>query len=269
MLKLDAVSVTYADATPALKPTSLELGAGEFVVLLGRSGAGKSTLLRCLNGLVTPSGGTVTVDGLGRIDDPAILRRHRRLTGMIFQQHQLIGRLSALTNVLTGRLGYRSAWTSLAPFSKADRMLALDCLDRVGVLDKALSRVDTLSGGQQQRVGIARAVCQQPRLMLADEPVASLDPETAVSVLSQLRDICTADGITAVVSLHQLDLARRFADRVIGMRDGRIVADVDAASLTDAVADAIYRDADPAKPVRPKLDAWPVTQGIPALETCL
>lgn len=266
MLTLDKVAVTYANGTRALKPCSLELRAGEFVVLLGRSGAGKSTLLRSLNGLVTPTEGAVLVDGLGALADPRVLRRHRRATGMIFQQHQLIGRLSALANVLTGRLGYHSLWGTLLPLPRADRLLALHCIERVGLLDKALSRVDQLSGGQQQRVGIARAIAQEPRLMLADEPVASLDPATASAILSQLRDISETDGITAVVSLHQLDLARRFADRIIGMRAGEIVADVAPQNLTDSVADAIYHrgnaEAAPARPHRKR----PAQEPIAALE---
>jgi phosphonate transport system ATP-binding protein len=242
MLNLDRVAVTFPNGTRALRATSLDIGRGEFVVLLGRSGAGKSTLLRCLNGLVTPSEGIVTAEESGRLDDAANLRRHRRATGMVFQQHQLIGRLSALTNVLTGRLGYHPTWRALLPMPRADRLIALRALDRVGLADRALSRVDELSGGQQQRVGIARAIAQEPRLILADEPVASLDPETAARVLTLLRDIARKDGLTAVVSLHQLELARRFADRVIGLCEGEIVADLPAAQLTDEVAGRIYRD---------------------------
>lgn len=242
MLTLDGVAVTYPNGTRALAPTTLTVEPGQFVVLLGRSGAGKSTLLRCLNGLVVPSEGHIDAEGFGPLSDAAVLRRHRRATGMIFQQHQLIRRQSALANVLTGRLGYHSTLRLLGLLPRADRMLALACLDRVGLLDKATTRVDELSGGQQQRVGIARALAQTPRLMLADEPVASLDPATAATILAQLRDISTTDGITAVVSLHQLELARRFADRVIGMREGRVVADVPAVALTDAAAEAIYQD---------------------------
>jgi len=242
MLVLDKVAVTYSAGTRALKPTTLTVHKGQFVVLLGRSGAGKSTLLRVLNGLVAPTEGRITAEGLSPLSDPATLRCHRRATGMIFQQHHLIGRLPALANVMTGRLGYHSTFRSLLPLPGEDRMIALRCLERVGLLDKALARVDHLSGGQQQRVGIARALAQKPRLMLADEPVASLDPATAASILTQLRDISVADGITVVVSLHQLDLARRFADRVIGMRAGQVVADVAASGLTDAAADAVYRE---------------------------
>jgi phosphonate transport system ATP-binding protein len=242
MLVLDNAAVTYANGTQALASTSLTIRSGQFVVLLGRSGAGKSTLLRSLNGLVAPTAGEIVAEGFGSLSDPRVLRRHRRATGMIFQQHHLIGRLSALSNVLTGRLGYHSSLRSLLPLPRADRLLALSCLERVDLLDKALVRVDQLSGGQQQRVGIARAIAQEPRLMLADEPVASLDPATAEGVLSELREIATRDGITTVVSLHQLHLARRFADRVIGIRQGRVVADVPANELSDAVAAAIYGD---------------------------
>ncbi|MEH6718876.1 MAG: phosphonate ABC transporter ATP-binding protein [Aurantimonas endophytica] len=252
MLALNQVAVTYPSGIKALKPTTFTIEQGQFVVLLGRSGAGKSTLLRTLNGLVVPTEGRITAEGLGPLSDPATLRRHRRTTGMIFQQHQLIGRLPALANVMTGRLGYHSALRSLLPLPGIDQMIALRCLERVGLLDKALARVDQLSGGQQQRVGIARALAQQPRLMLADEPVASLDPATAASILTQLREISANDGITVVVSLHQLDLARRFADRVIGMRAGQVVADVAARDLTDAAADAVYRE--------DAMNAAPVTQ---------
>ncbi|MFN7023952.1 MAG: phosphonate ABC transporter ATP-binding protein [Pseudorhizobium sp.] len=240
MLVLDNVAVTYANGTQALASTSLTIHGGQFVVLLGRSGAGKSTLLRSMNGLVSPTAGEIRAEGFGALSDPGVLRRHRRATGMIFQQHHLIGKMSALSNVLTGRLGYHSTLRSLLPLPRADRLLALACLERVDLLDKALVRVDQLSGGQQQRVGIARAIAQEPRLMLADEPVASLDPATAEAVLRDLREIATRDRITTVVSLHQLDLARRFADRVIGLRQGRVVADVPGSELTDAVAAAIY-----------------------------
>tara|TARA_R110000744_G_scaffold120091_4_gene223788 strand:+ start:288 stop:1103 length:816 start_codon:yes stop_codon:yes gene_type:complete len=241
MLALNRVAVTYGNGTQALKPTSLKLAQGQFVVLLGRSGAGKSTLIRTLNGLVAPTSGSIIADAVGSLDGERALRVHRRRTGMIFQQHQLIGRLSALDNVMTGRLGYHSSFRTLFPLPRSDRQLGLECLARVGLLDKALVRADQLSGGQQQRVGIARALVQQPRLILADEPVASLDPETAVEVLSQLRHICTTDGITAVISLHQIDLARRFGDRVIAMRDGSVVADASVDELTDQMCASIYR----------------------------
>jgi len=189
MISLEGVSVRYPGGVDALRRTDIAFRPGAFTVLIGASGAGKSTLLRCLNGLITPTTGTLTADGIGAVTPGAALRRHRRRTAMVFQQHQLIGRLSVLRNVLTGRLGYHSAWRTLLPLPAADRRLALDCLERVGLLPCALRRADQLSGGQQQRVGIARALVQQPSLILADEPVASLDPETARKVLALFFDI--------------------------------------------------------------------------------
>jgi phosphonate transport system ATP-binding protein len=215
--------VTYATGLRALVHTDLEVAAGEFLVLLGPSGAGKSTLLRSLNGLVPLTEGILEADGLGAVHGPTALRALRKRTGMVFQQHQLIGRLSALANVLTGRLGHHSALRSLLPLPRADKLIALHALDRVGLLDRALHRVDQLSGGEQQRVGVARALAQRPRLVLADEPVASLDPATAVHVLTLIHDICKADGLAAVVSLHQVSLARRFGDRIVGLANGRVV----------------------------------------------
>ncbi len=239
MIRADAMGVTYPNGTRALAPTSVEIAAGRFTVLLGPSGAGKSTLLRCLNGLVTPSEGRLLVAGED-IARPAALRTLRRATGMVFQQHQLIGRVTVLGNVLTGRLGYHSGLRTLWPFAQAEKRLALEALDRVGLLDKALVRADQLSGGQQQRVGIARALVQRPRLMLADEPVASLDPATAMRVMELLHGICQADGLTAVVSLHQVELARRFGERVIGLAGGRIVFDGPPEALDEAAIARIY-----------------------------
>ena len=240
MIDINEVTVSYAGGVTALHPTSLYFARGEFTVLLGASGAGKSTLLRCLNHLTRPSAGTVNADDVGRLGDRRTLHEHRKRTGMVFQQHQLIGRRSALANVLLGRIGYHRAWRTLFPLARAERRIALSCLDRVGLLPRALERVDRLSGGQQQRVGIARALAQQPRLMLADEPVASLDPATARRVLSQLKRIGEEDGITTVVSLHQVDLARDFADSVVGLAHGRVVFDGAPAGLTDAVLATIY-----------------------------
>jgi len=178
---------------------------------------------------------------------------------MIFQHHQLIGRHAALDNVLVGRLGHRGGAARLLPVSDAEMRLALSCLERVGLLEKAMERVDTLSGGEQQRVGIARALAQQPRTILADEPVASLDPATAERVMEILRDICSADGLTAVVSLHQLWFARRFADRVIGLARGAIVFDGPASALTEAALHRIYEGTGPAP-------ATAAAGDLPALE---
>jgi phosphonate transport system ATP-binding protein len=240
MIRVKAIEVVYPNRTRALGDTSLTFQAGAFTVLLGASGAGKSTLLRTLNGLVAPTRGQVEVEGIGALDARTRLRAHRRRTGMIFQQHQLIGRSTVLTNVLTGRLGYHSAWRTMLPFSRAEKHLALDAIERVGLIGYALGRADQLSGGQQQRVGIARALVQMPTLVLADEPVASLDPATADRVLALLHRICKDDGITAVVSLHQLDFARRYADRIIGLAHGEVVFDGPPARLRDAEVARVY-----------------------------
>lgn len=225
MIRLDELSVTFKGGVVALHPTSLKLHKGQFTVILGSSGAGKSTLLRCLNFLTKPTSGRVFVEHLGDLHHPKVLQEHRRRTGMIFQQHQLIARQTALQNVLMGRLGYHSTLRSLWPLPLKDHRIALECLERVGLLDKALVRVDNLSGGQQQRVGIARALAQRPQLILADEPVASLDPASAKKVLSLLQKICQEDAISMVVSLHQVELAKIYAERIIGLSEGRIVFD--------------------------------------------
>lgn len=239
MIQLHKLSVQFGSFT-ALHPTSLAFVPGQFTVLLGASGAGKSTLLRSLNLLAPPSAGHITVDGVGRLDSAKRVHEHRKRTGMIFQQHQLIGRQSVLANVLLGRIGYHNAWRTLIPLARSERRIALDCLDRVGLLHKALERVDCLSGGQQQRVGIARALAQQPRLILADEPVASLDPTSSRQVLGQLHRFCREDGITTVVSLHQVDFAREFADRIIGLSNGNVVFDSTSDALTPDQASALY-----------------------------
>ena len=242
MIHLENISVTYTGGTIALQSISTEFNKGEFTVVLGVSGAGKSTLLRCVNWLVKPTTGRVVAEGLGDISQPKVLRKHRRCTAMIFQQHQLIRRHTVLQNVLMGRLAYHSTLRSLLPLPKKERYLALDCLERVGLLDKALTPVYALSGGQQQRVGIARALAQQPRFILADEPVASLDPASARKVLSELRRICREDGIAALVSLHQVDLAQQYADRIIGLSKGRLVFDGSPAQLCPYQLNQIYQD---------------------------
>ncbi|MDD3517525.1 MAG: phosphonate ABC transporter ATP-binding protein [Chromatiales bacterium] len=243
MIELKDVSITYPGGAVGLHPTSLRFRQGEFTILLGSSGAGKSTLLRSLNFLNRPSAGSIDVEGIGRLGDRRSLHRHRRQTGMIFQGHQLIERLSALQNVLMGRLGYHSALRSLFPLARSEQRIALECLERVGLAHKALERVDRLSGGQQQRVGIARALAQRPKLMLADEPVASLDPATSQRVLSLLQTICREDGLATVISLHQVELAQAFADRVIALAHGRVIFDGQPDQLTPQLLDAIYNHA--------------------------
>ena len=240
MILLSDVSVSYATGT-ALDSVSLELRSGEVTVFLGASGAGKSTLLRCMNGLLTPSRGSVRAEGVGDLTQGRALRLHRRRTGMVFQSHQLIGRLSALGNVLKGRLGHHSTLRSLFPSSSYEVRLALHCLERVGLLGKEQVRADRLSGGERQRVGIARALVQEPTLLLADEPVASLDPVSGEAILSLLDRICREDGLTAAISLHQVAFARRFADRIIGLRSGRVAFDGPPEALTEEALADLYR----------------------------
>ncbi|WP_044563993.1 phosphonate ABC transporter ATP-binding protein [Azospirillum sp. B4] len=238
-IRLAAAGITKSfDGRTALADVGFSVTAGEVVAVLGPSGAGKTTLFRCLTGLVAPDAGQVRVDG----DDITRLRgRARRRVGVVFQQFNLVGRLTALDNVLAGRLGHVPAWRGwLRRFERADRLLALECLDRVGLLAHAGQRADRLSGGQQQRVAIARALAQRPSLIVADEPVASLDPATGAGVLDLLRGIARAPqgndgGVSVVCSLHQVDFARAFADRVVGLRDGRVLVDVPTARFdTDA-----------------------------------
>jgi phosphonate transport system ATP-binding protein len=240
MIQVEGLEVTYPSGTRALAPTTLGFERGRFTVLLGASGAGKSTLLRALNGLVKPTAGRVIVDGIGVLRGSRAMRTHRRRTGMVFQQHQLIGLGTVLSNVLTGRLSYHSGLRTLLPLPVGDKRLALDAIERAGLIDCALRRADQLSGGQQQRVGIARALVQQPTLLLADEPIASLDPATADRILGLLHTICKTDGITAVVSLHQLEFAQRYAEHIVGLARGCVVFEGPPAKLGAAEIKRIY-----------------------------
>jgi phosphonate transport system ATP-binding protein len=243
LIQIDELSKRYPNGTTALSSVSLDVGAGSFVVVLGPSGAGKSTLLRSINGLETPSGGQIRVAGqlLGR----GTLRQVRKDAAMVFQHFNLVGRLNVMSNVLMGRLAHQS-WGSAALgllhlFRVADISIAHQMLERVGLVEKAWQRADKLSGGQQQRVGIARALAQQPRVVLADEPVASLDPRTGLEIMELLRNICRQDGITMLVNLHQVELARSFADRIVGLNAGQVVFDDRPVALSPAALDAIYR----------------------------
>lgn len=240
MIRVDNLGMTYPGGIRALAPTDLEFHAGEFTVLLGPSGAGKSTLLRCLNLLIEPSSGVISTSPLGELRSRGEIQWHRRSTGMIFQQHQLITRYTALDNVLIGRIGCYGAWRSLLPLPRKDKVFAMSCLERVGLIGKALVRVDRLSGGEQQRVGIARALAQEPNVILADEPVASLDPATAQNVLSLLHRICKSENLAAIVSLHQVHLAKIYADRIVGLAQGRVVFDGPPAALAEAELERIY-----------------------------
>lgn len=222
----------------ALEDINFEVHERELVAVLGPSGAGKTTLFRCVTGLLRPDSGVASVAGL---DVGQLRGQQRRHIAVVFQQFNLISRLSALDNVLAGRLGYVSAWRGWSRrFPKADRLLALECLDRVGLLTKAQQRADTLSGGQQQRVAIARALAQQPDIIIADEPIASLDPNISAEIMALLRDICHTDGVSVLCSLHQLHLATAYADRLIGLAGGKLVTDVPASEFDDLAASRVY-----------------------------
>ncbi|MFK0240522.1 phosphonate ABC transporter ATP-binding protein [Microbacterium sp. NPDC090281] len=241
-IRLDEVTVRYPNGTIGLNRVSLDIGAGEMVAVVGLSGSGKSTLIRTINGLVPVTTGTLDV-GEHRVSgaSPRTLRRLRGDIGMVFQGFNLAGRASVLQNVLVGRLAHTPLWrTLLGVYPEADKQLAYHALDRVGILPKLHSRASDLSGGQQQRVAIARALAQEPRIVLADEPVASLDPPTAHGVMNDLRRINRDLGITVLVNLHLLDLAREYGARMIGMRAGEIVYDGPATSATDADFESIY-----------------------------
>jgi phosphonate transport system ATP-binding protein len=227
-------------SNPVLRGIDLEVGAGEFVVVLGQSGAGKSTLLRCINRLAQADSGTLNVAGIDALacPDTSVLRRE---VAMIFQHHNVVPRLSVLKNVLTGRLGSVSTLASILQlFRRDDVALAMQCLERVELAHKAGERTDSLSGGQKQRVGIARALAQRPKVILADEPIASLDPKTARLVLQYLRDATRELGITVLCNLHQVEYAREFGDRVVGLANGNLVFDGKASSMTDADLARIY-----------------------------
>ena len=227
ILQIKDLVKIYPSGTKALDRISLNIQRGEFVVLIGLSGSGKSTLLRCVNRLIDPSSGSVIFDGLDVTRaGGAELRRIRRRIGMIFQQFNLVRRSSVFSNVLAGRLGTRPLWRTIAMRPTREEVeAAFVNLGRVGIVNKAYARADALSGGQQQRVGIARALMQEPDLMLADEPVASLDPATSHSVMKYLEEINKKDGITVICSLHFLSLARRYGTRVIALKDGKVAFD--------------------------------------------
>jgi len=242
LLKIENLTKVYEDGTVALKNVSFEVADGEFLVILGLSGAGKSTLLRCINRIIEPTEGRIIWDGTDiTAASGEELRRIRRQIGFIFQEFNLVERASVLTNVLSGRLGYVNPWLSLLHrFPKQEVERAMRNLERVGIADLAAKRADELSGGQRQRVGIARALMQEPRLMLADEPVASLDPVLAHSILRYLEQLNREDGITIICSLHFLDLVRRYGTRVVGLRDGQVVFQGHPKEITDERFKEIY-----------------------------
>lgn len=231
MIEFHQIKKIFPDGTKALESVSFRIERGEFVVILGPSGSGKTTLLRTVNGLIHPSSGKVSVNNMDVTTGN--VQKVRKNVGMIFQQFNLVGNLSVINNVLSGSLAsFRKWYSGLYVFPKTYRLRALEVIDRVGLLDKSYRRADRLSGGEQQRVGIARALMQEPEILLADEPIASLDPMIAHNILSLLKEICIEDNITVLCSLHQVDFALRFAQRIIGLAEGKIVMDEQAKDLT-------------------------------------
>jgi phosphonate transport system ATP-binding protein len=242
VLKVEHLTKVYEGGTLALEDVSFEVKDGEFMAVIGLSGSGKSTLLRCINRLIEPTEGSITWDG---VDITAAsqedLRRIRRRIGMVFQHFNLVNRSKVTTNVLSGRLGYTNpAYSLINRFSKDDHDRAQAQLERVGLTDRDDHRADALSGGQQQRVGIARAMIQEPEMILADEPVASLDPVLAHSIMQYLEQINRQDKVTVLCSLHFLDLVERYSQRVIALNEGRLVFEGTAAQLDDERFKDIY-----------------------------
>jgi phosphonate transport system ATP-binding protein len=241
-LTIRGLSKEYTRGKPVLIDIRLEFAARGVTAVIGPSGTGKSTLIRCINRLVEPTAGAILFQGRDIVTlSGRALREARRGIGMVFQEYNLVERLTVMENLLTGRLGYVAplkAW--LRRFPPSDIEEAFDLLNVVGLSGFANQRADSLSGGQRQRVGIARAVMQHPKLLLADEPTSSLDPKTSVEIMSLMRDLGTAKNIPIIVNMHDVELARRFADRIIGMSGGRVVYDGAPADLTDKYLKTIY-----------------------------
>ena len=242
MLRIEHLVKVYPNGTQALQDVSFSVEDGEFLAVIGLSGSGKSTLLRCINRLIEPTSGKILCNDTDvTAASSGDIRKIRRQIGMVFQQFNLVKRSSVLTNVMTGRLGYVNTLPSLLNlFSAADHKLAIDSLEQVGLADKLHVRADSLSGGQQQRVGIARALMQNPKLILADEPVASLDPVLAHSILKYLEILNKERGITVLCSLHYLDLVHRYATRAIALKDGKLVFEGLPKEIDQAQFKAIY-----------------------------
>jgi len=242
MLEITNLTKIYPGNVLALDRVSFSVQPGEFLAVIGLSGSGKSTLLRCINRLVEPTAGQVTWNGVDITQASAEeLLRIRRKIGMVFQHFNLVSRSKVITNVLAGRLGYVNPALSLVHrFPKADIQMALKQLGRVGIANQAFKRADELSGGQQQRVGVARAMMQEPEMVLADEPVASLDPVLAHSIMQHLENINREDGVMVICSLHFLDLVHRYAHRAIALNEGRLMFDGSPKDIDDAKFKEIY-----------------------------
>ena len=242
MLKLNHLSKSYVAGVPVLKDINLEIAGHGVTAIIGASGTGKSTLIRCINRLVEPTEGEILFDGadLAKLSGTS-LRHARRHIGMVFQEYNLVERLTVMENLLSGRLGYVSAWQAWRrKFPPEDIRHAFELLDTVGLAGFANQRADALSGGQRQRVGIARAVMQGPKLMLADEPTSSLDPKTSVEIMELLAEVGRSRSIPVLINMHDVELAKRFADRIVGMAGGAIVFDGPPAELSDAMLTTIY-----------------------------
>lgn len=242
MLEIKNLTKIYPGGVKALDNVSFTVPDGQFLAVIGLSGSGKSTLLRCINRLIEPTEGQILWNGKditsASVDEMRKIRRH---IGMVFQHFNLVHRSKVITNVLAGRLGYvNPAWSLVNRFPKDDIDKAMAQLERVGIADKAYQRADELSGGQQQRVGIARALMQDPEMILADEPVASLDPVLAHSIMTHLEDINKKDGVTVLCSLHFLDLVHRYSDRVVALNAGKLVFEGDPKDIDDEKFKEIY-----------------------------
>jgi phosphonate transport system ATP-binding protein len=266
MLELKNVQVIYPNGTEALKSISLTIQHNEVVAIIGRSGAGKSTLLRAINGMQPVTSGSIKLDGQEITQmNKAELRELWRQVGFIWQEYNLVGRLPAMTNVLTGRLGYNRSFGSLVGyFDRSHRQVAIHSLEQVNMLHRAQSRADRLSGGEKQRVNIARAIAQKPKLLLADEPVASLDPELKWTVMADLARVARQEGVPTVVNIHEVDLARSFTDRLIGIAQGVVVFDGAPEALDEKAMDAIYRSDKITAPMNGSAREERLTQPAPA-----
>jgi phosphonate transport system ATP-binding protein len=246
MLKLQGLTKRYATGDLALNEVDLEVPAGQVLALIGPSGAGKSTLIRCINRLVEPSAGQVSLDAqeLTKLRGKK-LKLARREIGMIFQSYALVDRLSVMENVLSGRLGYLGFWRSLLRrFDSEDVQKACELLERVGLLEMLDKRGDALSGGQKQRVGIARALMQKPKLLLVDEPTASLDPKTSRQIMRLIVELCREQNLAVIINIHDVALAQQFVDRVVGLAAGQIVFDGKPDELTEETLTLIYGEED-------------------------
>jgi len=240
VLELNNITKTFSDGTAALNDVNLTVKGGEFVVLLGPSGSGKTTLIRSINGLVKPDAGTIKFQGRSTLKDSN--KYFRNQLGVVFQDFNLVENLSCLNNVLSGLLFSSNRFLSIFYlFNRKQKLQSLDVLSRVGLLEKAYSRASTLSGGQKQRVGIARAIVKKPVLLLADEPVASLDPAISMAIMELLRNLSKEFGVTVICSLHQVDLALKFSDRIVGLADGKIVINSQTKIINKSKIEEMYR----------------------------